>query len=215
MSILRNAPLKERFLKRFSFSAVMKKPNPDLPKLTRNDQEVLKIIILQAKIPDTEIAKKIGISPQAVFKIRNKLEKSGIIKGYSPIINLKKIGINIMAMLIIKLTPEVWGHYTDEEISERIKKIPYVINAYRVPESNVTHIILMAFRDLEQMDKYLTGIQTSFAREIEIQNIYPFSVDKIITQSTLGLLYEILDKKEFPISEFFLKKINDKADKKI
>jgi len=115
----------------------------------------------------------------------------------------------------MKLTPEVWDHYTDEEISERIKKIPYVINAYRVPESNVTHIILMAFRDLEQMDKYLTGIQTRFAREIEIQSIYPFSVDKIITQSTLGLLYEILDKKEFPLNEFFLKKIENKNSKRI
>jgi len=188
----------------------MKKPNLDLPKLTRNDQEVLKSIILQAKMPDTEIAKKIGISPQAVFKIRNKLEKSGIIQGYSPIINLRKIGINVMVMLIIKLKQDIWESYSDEEISERIKRIPYVINAYRIPESNVTHIMLMAFRDLEQMDRYLTKIQTSFAKEIEIQSVYPFSVGRVITQSTIGLLYEILDKKEFPLDEFFLKKTNEK-----
>lgn len=188
----------------------MEKPNPDFPKLTKNDQEVLKSIILQAKIPDTEIAKKIGISPQAVFKIRNKLEQSGIIKGYTPIINFKKIGIEVLAMLVIKLTPDVWDNYTDDQISERIKQIPYVINAYRVLESHVTHILLMGFRSLEHMDMYLSRIQTKFSREIEIQHIYPFSIDKVITQSPVGLLYEILDKKEFPLDEFFLKKINRK-----
>ena len=58
----------------------MKKPNLDLPKLTKNDQEVLKNIIKHAKIPDSEIAKRMKLSPQAVFKIRKKLEESGIIE---------------------------------------------------------------------------------------------------------------------------------------
>ena len=177
-----------------------------LPRLTKNDQEVLKSIIQQAKIPDTDIAKKMGISPQAVFKIRHKLEELGIIKGYTPILDLKLLGINIMVLLVIKLTPDVWDQYSDAEISERIKQIPYVINAYRVPESNVTHILMMAFRDLEQMDKYLAKMQTKFAREIDIQHVYPFATDKVITESPIGLLYEILDKKEFPMEEFFLKR---------
>jgi Lrp/AsnC family leucine-responsive transcriptional regulator len=178
----------------------------DLPKLTKNDQEVLKNLIKHAKIPDTEIAKKMGLSPQAVFKIRHKLEHKGIIKGYMPIIDLKKIGINVMALLVIKLTPEVWEQYTDQEISERIRKIPYVINAYRVPQSNVTHILLMGFRDIKQMDRYLIKMQTNFSKEVEIKRIYPFSIDKVITQSPIGLLYEILDKKEFRLNTFFLKK---------
>ena len=209
MSTLQCTNIGKGFYTHSTNTFLMEKSNPGLPKLTRNDQEVLKNIILQAKIPDTEIAKKIGISPQAVFKIRNKLESIGIIKGYTPIIDLKKIGINVMAMLIIKLTPDVWDEYSDEQISERIKKIPYVVNAYRIPESNVSHIILMGFRDLDQMDKYLTKMQTKFAREIKIQNIYPFSTNKVITESPVGLLYEILDKKEFPLNEFFLKQTSN------
>ena len=74
----------------------MKQPDPENPHLTRNDQEVLKTIIQSAKLPDTEIAKKMGLSPQAVFKIRHKLEDKGIIKGYQPILDLKKLGINFM-----------------------------------------------------------------------------------------------------------------------
>ena len=105
----------------------MKKADLEYPKLTKNDQEVLKSIIQHAKIPDKEIAEKMGISPQAVFKIRHKLESLGIIKGYQPILDLKKLGIKVMVILIIKLRPEVWDEYSDIQISERIKKIPYVL----------------------------------------------------------------------------------------
>ncbi len=184
----------------------MKKPDPENPILTRNDQEVLKSIILQAKIPDAEIAKKIGISAQAVFKIRNKLEKLGLIKGYQPIVDFKKIGMRILTMLIIRLNTVVWEKNTDDQISERIKKIPYVINAYRLPDSNATHILLMGFRNTDQRDKYLLKIQTKFSREIDIISVYSFSVDRIITQSPIGLLYEVMNKEEFPLNEFFLTK---------
>ncbi|MFH1849151.1 MAG: winged helix-turn-helix transcriptional regulator [archaeon] len=183
----------------------MIRPDPDNPRLTRNDQEVLRSIILYAKIPDSAIAQKLGISPQAVFKIRNKLEKNGIISGYQPIIDFKKIGIRVMSMIIFRLTPEVWDEYSDDQISERIKQIPYVINAYRIPESSVTHIMLMGFRNTDQKDRYLLRMQTRFAREIEIVNVYSFSVDRVITQSPVGLLYEIIDKEEFTLDEFFLK----------
>lgn len=184
----------------------MEKLNPDLPKLTKNDQKVLKIIIQHAKMPDKDIAKKIGLSPQAIFKIRRKLEQKGIIKGYQPVLDLKKIGINIMAVLVINLTPEVWDIYTDVQIAQRIRKIPYVVNAYRVLESNASHILVMGFRDIHQMDRYLARLQTRFAREIEIKKIYTLSIDKVITESQVGLLYEILDKKEFPLDVFILKK---------
>jgi DNA-binding Lrp family transcriptional regulator len=184
----------------------MKIPDPDHPRLTKNDQEVLKSIIQHAKIPDTDIAKKMGLSPQAVFKIRHKLEASGIIKGYQPILDLKKLGIDVMVILVIKLTPEVWEEHSDVKISERIQQIPYVINAYRVLESKASHVLIMGFRDLAQMDKYLAKMQTTFSREIEIKNIYPFAPEKVITQSPVGLLYEILDKTEFSLNEFFLKK---------
>ena len=36
--------------------------------------------------------------------------------------------------------------------------------------------------------------------------IYTFSVDKIITHSPLGLLHEIIDKKEFLPKDLFLNK---------
>jgi DNA-binding Lrp family transcriptional regulator len=182
----------------------MEKKNPDLPKLTENDRQVLKKILDIRKIPDSDIAKSMHLSPQAIFKIREKLESIGIIKGYMPIINFKKIGINVMTLLIVRLSPSMWKSFSDDQISEKISKAPYVIDAYRVADDNASHLILLAFRDTAQKEKYISEIQTKFAEEVHINGIYTFSVDKIISHSPLGLLHEIIDKKEFSPKDIFL-----------
>lgn len=182
----------------------MKKSDINFPKLTRNEQTVLKKIIEQAKIPDLEIAKKMGLSQQAIFKIRHKLEQLGIIKGYMPIIDFKKVGIKTLVVLGIKFTQYAWEKYSEEEISERIRKIPQVILAYRIPESRISHLLVMGFRDIEHKDVYLMKLQAKYSKEIEVVQVYPFSVDRIIKESNVGLLNIILDKTEVSINEFFL-----------
>jgi Lrp/AsnC family leucine-responsive transcriptional regulator len=182
----------------------MEKPNLTLPKLTKNEQTVLKKIIEQAKIPDSEIADKMGLSQQAIFKIRHKLEEIGMIRGYMPIIDFKKVGIETLVVLGIKFTSRVWEKYSEEQIAERLRKIPRVILAYRMPESRLSHLLVLGFMNLEQKDRFLMNLQTRYAKEIEIVQVFPFSVDRIIKESNVGLLNIILNKEEFDRNEFFL-----------
>ena len=182
----------------------MEKPDLNLPKFTRNEKIVLKKIIGQAKIPDLEIAKKMGLSQQAIFKIRHKLESVGVIKGYMPIIDFKKIGIKTLAVVGIKLTSYIWEKYSEEQISERIQKIPQVITAYRIPESRISHLLVLGFKDIDHKDRYLMKLQNKYSKEVEIVHVYPFSVDRIIKANHIGLLDTILDRKESSSNEFFL-----------
>ena len=184
----------------------MEKADINFPKLTKNEQSVLKKIIDHAKIPDLEIAKEMGLSQQAIFKIRHKLEKVGIIKGYMPIIDFKKIGIESFVVLGVRFTKLVWEKYSDDQISEKIQKIPQVIISYRIPDSRISHLIIMGFKNIEQKDAYLMKLQTRYAKEIEIVHVYPFSVDRIIKTNNVGLLNVILDDKGFIKNEFFLDK---------
>jgi len=181
----------------------MQKADPDSPKLTENDKEVLRKIIDHSRILDSKIAEDIGISPQAVFKIRAKLEQLGVIKGYTPIIDFKKIGISVLAMLVLRLKPDVWNKYSDDVVSERISKIPYIISAYRVADARASHILLIGFRDTAQKEHYLSNIQTKYMNDIEIKEVYTFSVDKIITQNPIGLLNEMIGKKDISEYELF------------
>ena len=184
----------------------MEMPNKELPKFTKNDRIVLKKIIEQAKIPDLEIAKKMGLSQQAIFKIRHKLEGAGVIKGYMPIIDFKKIGIGTLAVVGIKITSYLWEKYSEEQISERIQNIPQVMTAYRLPESMISHLLVLGFKNIEEKDRYLMKLQNNYSKEVEIVHVYTFSVDRIIKASHIGLLNTILDSKNSWSDEFFLDK---------
>jgi DNA-binding Lrp family transcriptional regulator len=188
----------------------MNKMDSNFPKLTENDKVVLKKILDSKKIADSDIAKTMNLSPQAIFKIRGKLENCGIIKGYMPVIDFKKVGINVMIILIIRLTSRVWRNFSDDQISDRISKTPYVIDAYRVSDEQASHVLLLGFRDTNQKEQYIAQIQTKFAEEVQIKSIYTFSVDKIISQNPLGLLHEIIDKKEFSPDDIFLNRSSEK-----
>jgi len=188
----------------------MDKRDLKFPKLTENDKIVLKKILDTKKMPDTDIAKSMGLSPQAIFKIRSKLEECGIIQGYRPIIDFKKIGISVMMILIIRLTSKIWQNFSDQQISDRIAQTPNVIEAYRVADEQASHVLIIGFRDTNQKEQYIAQIQTKFSEEIQIKEIYTFSVDKIISQSPLGLLHEIVDKKDFSPGDLFLIKSVEK-----
>lgn len=181
----------------------MLKANPNAPKLTKNDQIVLGKLTESSKTPDSKIAEEIGISPQAVFKIRTKLEKLGIIKGYLPVIDYQKIGISTLSLIVIRLKPEVWDTHSDEFITKEISKIPHIISAYRCANAFASHIILIGFRDNAQKEKYLAKMQTHYSNFIEIRDLFSFSSDKIITMKPYGLLKEIVYGKDFTDGDLF------------
>jgi len=111
----------------------MNKQNFDLKSnLTKNEQKVLKHIILKERVSDINIADNMKISQQAVNQIRTKLEDLGFIKGYSPIIDFEKVGINVIILMGIKLRHSVWKEKKEWEVEKSIKDIPFVYQAYRV-----------------------------------------------------------------------------------
>ncbi len=61
------------------------------------DAKIISLLSKNARMPKTEIAKALGITEAAVRKRLAKLEKSGIILSYKPVINFK--AANLVASL--------------------------------------------------------------------------------------------------------------------
>lgn len=74
--------------------------------LDEKDMKILKILAKNARIPYSEIAKMIELSDVAVIKRVKRLEQSGIIKGYTLIIDPKKLGFNSISITGIDVEPE-------------------------------------------------------------------------------------------------------------
>ncbi len=63
------------------------------------DIKILKMLQENAKIPQAEIASAVNLSLAAVNERIKKLERSGAIKGYTAVLDSKKLNVNITAFI--------------------------------------------------------------------------------------------------------------------
>jgi DNA-binding Lrp family transcriptional regulator len=176
-------------------------------RLTGNDKKTLKFLLNNSRITDSEIASKLKISNVAVGKIRKKLELS-VIKAYTVEVNYAMLGIQTFAIGIAKLTNE--GLDIGElEIEQKLLKIPNIMNVYRIPRGNSTHVILYGFRDMNELDDFFHSpkLKQELHREIETHELFIFSHNSLIKQSPIQLIQKAIDDfneigKEIKFSEF-------------
>jgi Lrp/AsnC family leucine-responsive transcriptional regulator len=162
-------------------------------KLTKNERRTLRFLIENGRATDADMARSLNITPQAVGKIRKKLETEGIIKGYTTTVDYEKVGIKVMAIALFKFTPEARKTIlTEEDVNQRIKG-PHIINFFRVPEGDVTHLVLYGFRSLEELDHYFHILQTERGHISEIKELYIFSSRSIRKTSDKELLIRVIE----------------------
>lgn len=179
-------------------------------KLTENDKKALRALLLNARISDAEIARQLNVTTQAARKIRQKLENEKIIKRYAAILDYEKLGVKAFAIAMMRATPEAFDKL-GVDVVQRGAKDPNIINFFRIPRGDVTHIALFGFRDLTELDNYFHIIQTKFAKYFEIRRIYVFSNKSLLKQSAAQLFEKIIE--EFGKERFLPKPVFEEIDK--
>ncbi|WP_236978401.1 Lrp/AsnC ligand binding domain-containing protein [Membranihabitans maritimus] len=95
----------------------------DLDKL---DRQILSILMKDAKMPYTDIAKKLFVSGGTVHVRMKKLEELGIVKGSRLEVDETKLGYDITSFIGIFLERS----FLYNEVIDKVKDIPEVVNAY-------------------------------------------------------------------------------------
>ncbi len=95
----------------------------DIDKL---DREILGILIKDAKIPYTEIAKRLIVSPGTIHVRMKRMERLGIVRGATLILDPARIGYDMTAFVGIYL---IKGSAYSEVIKE-VDRIPEIIEAH-------------------------------------------------------------------------------------
>jgi DNA-binding Lrp family transcriptional regulator len=81
--------------------------NGEESKLQKNECHVLKHLVANARASDSSMAEKMGISTQAVGKIRRKLEEQRVILGYNVQLNPHYIGLEIFSYVLLSVPSEL------------------------------------------------------------------------------------------------------------
>lgn len=94
--------------------------------LDDTDRKILNLLIADAKMPYTEIARKIHVSGGTVHVRMSRLEELGIVVGSTLQLNFQKLGYGVNAFLgIYLLKSSVYA-----SVVEQLRAIPEVVNIY-------------------------------------------------------------------------------------
>ena len=111
-------------------------------KMDEIDRKILSCLQNNGRISNKELARRIHMVPSAVLKRVKRLEKTGIIRGYSCRIDHSKTGLS-MNVLISVITAEKVGNI---EIGNKLAGLPDVLDVFDVA-GNTSYIIRAVVKD--------------------------------------------------------------------
>ena len=118
------------------------------------DQKILDILMASAREPASSISEKIGISVPTVIDRIKKLQDSGIIKGFTTIIDSKKIGLDVSAIITI-ISESSLKYNLFIESAKQEKDIDKCFTT----TGNGSHVLLVNTKNTESLEKLLRNIQ--------------------------------------------------------
>ncbi|MEM2975618.1 MAG: Lrp/AsnC family transcriptional regulator [Candidatus Bathyarchaeia archaeon] len=120
--------------------------------LDETDVKILKTLLLNARLSNRQIAKKIGVSVGTVLSRIKLLEKAGIIKGYSAIIDHEKLGYELTVLTEITVSK---GKLLDMEME--IAKWHGVICVYDVTGLSDAFVIAK-FKSRQELSNFTKSL---------------------------------------------------------
>jgi Lrp/AsnC family transcriptional regulator for asnA, asnC and gidA len=90
------------------------------------DREILEILMKDAKVPYTDIAKRLIVSPGTIHVRMKRMERLGIVRGATLILDPAKMGYDMTAFVGIYL---IKGSVYKEVINE-VDNIPEIVEAH-------------------------------------------------------------------------------------
>ena len=94
------------------------------------DRRILEILVADARIPLTELARAVGLSKTPVAQRMRRLEESGIITGYRAILSPLKLGLTHVTYVEVSMSDT--RQKALEDFNAAVRQIPEVEECYMI-----------------------------------------------------------------------------------
>ena len=119
------------------------------------DKKILSALLSKGRSTFAELAAQVGLTAPTVHDRVKKLERSGVIEGYTAIINPAALGYDITAMVKITTASDVRAQDYESHLSE----ISEIQQCYSVAGEE-TYVALVLTRTPKTLEKILQRIKT-------------------------------------------------------
>ena len=138
--------------------------------LDRYDHQILDILQHDGRISNQDLADKIGLSASPCLRRVRSLEENGIITDYRALLDAKKLGLSLMALINISMdrhTPERFAYF-----EAKISALPEVLECLLITGQTADYQLKIIVEDMDAYQILLlnkitriegvSGVQSSF-----------------------------------------------------
>ena len=118
------------------------------------DNKILEILFEDGRASASMIAEKIGLSVPATTDRIKKLQDSGVVLGFRPVIDSKKMGVDITAFITVYSE----SSKNFEKVVLYAQKNPYVMKCYTTTGDG-SHLLLVKVDNTKSLEKLLRTVQ--------------------------------------------------------
>ena len=139
-------------------------------KLDRYDRQILEILQIDGRINNQDLADRIGLSASPCLRRVRALEEAGLVVGYRALLDARKLGLTLMALVHISMdlhTPERFANF-----EASIAVLPEVLECLLITGQDADYQLKVAVRDMDHYQALLldritriagvTGVHSSF-----------------------------------------------------
>ena len=146
------------------------------------DKHLLEEIQANSRITNTELAKRIGLSPSSTLERVKKLEVSGIIEKYITLLNPSKAGYSCLTFVEIKLARH--GETPVEDFISSIALIPEVLECHHIT-GEADFLLRVATKDIPAYEELILHQLSALANVQSMKTSVVLSTFKNETKLTV------------------------------
>jgi Lrp/AsnC family leucine-responsive transcriptional regulator len=138
--------------------------------IDRFDRRILEVLQENGRISNQELADRIGLSPSPCLRRVRALEASGVIAGYRAVLDARRLGLSLMALIHISMdrhTPERFANF-----EAKVAALPEVLECLLITGQDADYQLKVIVRDMDAYQALLldritriegvSGVHSSF-----------------------------------------------------
>lgn len=120
--------------------------------LDSTDIRILHCLQHDGRISNQELAERVSLSPSACLRRLRNLEDSGIVRGYRPVLDAERLGVELEALVHVSMRQDEAGWH--ERFVEQLQGWPEVVSAYIVTGAS-NYVLRVQARNLKQFSDFI------------------------------------------------------------
>jgi Lrp/AsnC family transcriptional regulator, leucine-responsive regulatory protein len=119
------------------------------------DREILIALQANARLPNNDLAAAVGLSPSPCLRRVRRLEKAGVITGYSALLSRTRVGIGLTAFVSVDI--ERNRKAETDLLRSQLQALPEVVAAHIVTGDS-DFLLEVATANLETFSQFVLGV---------------------------------------------------------